>query len=98
MAQETVKEVINRIVKSIRSDVNPCYNCINANSRISLGEILHPLSAGCLSAYTVRKVSEEPTTMCNGVDCCDGCRYRLMKTSSTAYDSVFPLKVSTLIK
>jgi hypothetical protein len=96
MAQETVKEVINRIVKSIRSDVNPCYNCINANS-----------------AYTVRKVSEEPNTMCNGVDCCDGCRYRQMKTSSTAYDislkagarspkggydSVFPLKVSTLIK
>lgn len=122
--QETVKDVIKRMVKSINTiKANPpcCHGCI------------YGVQAYCESCCTlsqlkrcerdfaraIRKPSPEPPA-CNGCmdgvsinPNCDICRYKVLLKArhlakseckisqgdirhGTAYDSVFPLKVSTL--
>ena len=121
--QETVKDVIKRIVKSINTIKTnaPCYGCVYGvhaycESCCTLSELKR--SERDLSR-TIRKVSPEPP-VCNGCmdgvsinPNCDICRYRVLlkarhmtayDTSLKAsarypngiYDTVFPLKVSTL--
>jgi DNA-directed RNA polymerase subunit RPC12/RpoP len=84
MAQETVKEVINRIVKSI--------NTIKTDVSFSATDIRKvspepPICQGCMDGISINSN-------------CDICRYRVLLKARhmTAYDIAFPLRVSTLIK
>lgn len=108
MAQESVKDVIKRIVKSINTikTTAPCYGCVYG---------VHAYCESCCTlselkrcerdfARAIRKPSPEPP-LCNGCtdgvsinSNCDICRYRVLLKARhmTAYDSVFPLQVSTL--
>jgi len=106
--QETVKDVIKRIVKSINTIKTEVHDTsLKASARYPNG------------IYDIRKVSPEPPA-CNGCTDgvsinpnCDICRYRVLlkarhmtaydtsleasaKYPNGIYDSVFPLKVSTL--
>lgn len=110
MAQETVKDVIKRIVKSIntiKTNAPCCYGCIYGvhaycESCCTLSELKR--SERDLSR-TIRKVSPEPPA-CNGCTDgvsinpnCDICRYRVLLKARHLAESeckIFPLKVSTL--
>ena len=76
MEQETVKDVIKRIIKSM--------NTIKSNATdIRIVSPEPPLCQGCADGVSI---------------CCHACRYRefLKAKQGTAYDNVFPLKVSTI--